>query len=176
MVQDSSRLAHCAATKGVTIHIQYFHASKHGNGEKVAAYFGESMARDGSTVTVHDVRKVDPTTLDAADLYVFSAPGRLGKPIGAMRKFLRSASLRSGSEYALLTTEAAPRPDKKTGRLPSDEEIAEHQRVRPIMDELLQGKGLVKVAEEVVLVTGVKGPLEDGWQDKVDEFAHGLAR
>jgi hypothetical protein len=27
------------------------------------------------------------------------------------------------------------------------------------------------VAEEQVYVTGIKGPLEDGWQDKVEAFA-----
>jgi alpha-beta hydrolase superfamily lysophospholipase len=45
------------------------------------------------------------------------------------------------------------------------------QRVRPIMNELLQGAGLVAVAEDKVLVTGLKGPLERGWQQKVAAFA-----
>ena len=40
------------------------------------------------------------------------------------------------------------------------------------MNEILQAKGLVKVAEEKVFVTGLKGPLEPGWQDKVAAFAH----
>jgi hypothetical protein len=39
------------------------------------------------------------------------------------------------------------------------------------MNELLQKKGLTKVAEAKVLVTGIKGPLEDGWQKKVEAFA-----
>jgi hypothetical protein len=33
------------------------------------------------------------------------------------------------------------------------------------------GKGLVEVAAEKVFVTGLKGPLEEGWQDKVARFA-----
>jgi len=40
-----------------------------------------------------------------------------------------------------------------------------------VMNEILQGKGLVKVAEGKVLVTGMKGPLEEGWQRKVEAFA-----
>jgi len=32
------------------------------------------------------------------------------------------------------------------------------------MDELLSAKGLVKVAEEEIRVTGLKGPLEEGCQ------------
>jgi hypothetical protein len=30
---------------------------------------------------------------------------------------------------------------------------------------------MVNLAEDWVLVTGMKGPLEDGWQDEVDRFA-----
>ena len=34
----------------------------------------------------------------------------------------------------------------------------------------MQSKGLVNVAEDKLLVTGLKGPLEDGWQTKVEAF------
>ena len=54
--------------------------------------------------------------------------------------------------------------------LPTDEEMARWQRVIPIMNELLQEKGLVKAAEGKVLVSGLKGPLEEGWQKKVEAF------
>ena len=54
--------------------------------------------------------------------------------------------------------------------MPTEEELGKCERVLPIMNETLEGKGLVKVAEEKVLVTGLKGPLEDGWQDKVRSF------
>ncbi len=39
------------------------------------------------------------------------------------------------------------------------------------MNEILQQKGLVKVAEGKILVTGLKGPLEEGWQKKAEAFA-----
>ena len=35
----------------------------------------------------------------------------------------------------------------------------------------LQRKGLLEVAEGTVLVTDIKGPLEEGWQHKVKAFA-----
>jgi hypothetical protein len=123
---------------------------------------------------VHHIREVRPTELSAADLYVFSSPGRMGKPIRAMRRFLAKLTLPAGTEYAVLTTEASPKPDKTTGRVPAEEELARWQRVRPIMNEILQGKGLVKVAEDKVFVTGIKGPLEEGWQAKVRAFADAL--
>jgi hypothetical protein len=155
--------------------IEYFHASKFGNGAKVAEEFRALMAAKEVTVNVHHVRDVKPKELPPADLYVFSSPGRMGKPLGRVRRFLKKAALPAGTKYALLTTEGAPRPDKKTGRLPTEEEQAKWQRVRPIMNEILEAKGLVKVVEGKVLVTGMKGPLEEGWQKKVEAFAARLA-
>ena len=151
--------------------IEYVHASKFGNGAMVAAEFSKQMATQGVTVDVHHIREARPGDLPLADLYLFSSPGRIGKPIGGMRRFLKQVTLPAGTKYAVLTTESAPRPDKKTGRMPTDEELAKYQRVRPIMNEILQGKGLVEVAEDKIFVTGIKGPLEDGWQQKVAAFA-----
>jgi menaquinone-dependent protoporphyrinogen IX oxidase len=150
--------------------IEYLHASKYGNGAAVAAEFKRQLAAKGVTVDVHHIRESKPTELARADLYVFSSPGRMGRPIGGMRRFLKKAELPTGTRYAILTTEAAPKPDKKTGRMPTEEELARWQRVRPIMNEILQGKGLVLVAEDKIHVTGLKGPLEDGWQRKVQAF------
>jgi hypothetical protein len=150
--------------------IEYLHASKFGNGAAVAAEFKRQTATDGVVVGVHHIREVRPTELSSADLYVFSSPGRMGKPIGGMRRFLKKVKLPAGTRYAILTTEAAPKLDKKTGRIPTEEELAKWQRVRPIMNEILQGKGLVNVAEDKVHVTGLKGPLEDGWQKEVEAF------
>jgi menaquinone-dependent protoporphyrinogen IX oxidase len=151
--------------------IEYVHASKYGNGAMVAQEFKHQMEGRGVAVTVHHIRDVRPRELPPADLYLFSSPGRMGRPIGGMRRFLRKVDLAPGTRYALLTTEAAPQPDKKTGRMPTEEEQARWQRVRPLMNEALQAKGLAEVDEDRVLVTGLKGPLEDGWQHKVEDFA-----
>jgi menaquinone-dependent protoporphyrinogen IX oxidase len=151
--------------------IEYLHASKYGNGAMVAEEFSKQMAAQGVTVDVHHIAAVKPKQLPPADLYLFSSPGRMGKPIGGMRRFLKKVGLPAGTKYAILTTELAPKPDKKTGRLPTKQEMANWQRVRPVMNEILQGKGLAEVAEDTVLVTGLKGPLEQGWQQKVEAFA-----
>jgi hypothetical protein len=70
----------------------------------------------------------------------------------------------------------APRPDKKTGRIPTEEEICKFQRVRPMMNEALQPKGLVKVAEDKIYVTDLKGPLEEGWRRKVAGYVSLILR
>jgi menaquinone-dependent protoporphyrinogen IX oxidase len=154
-----------------TMRIEFLHASKYGNGVVVAEEFKEQMAAKGVAVNVQHIRDARPKELPPADLYLFSSPGRMGKPKGEMRRFLKKANLPAGTKYAILTTEMAPQPDKKTGRMPTEEEMARWQRVIPIMNELLQGKGLVRVAEGKVYVTGLKGPLEEGWQEKVEAFA-----
>jgi menaquinone-dependent protoporphyrinogen IX oxidase len=155
--------------------IDYVHASRFGNGARVAEEFASQMKARDAAVEVHHLREVKPAELPRADLYVFSSPGRFGKPIRSMRRFLGKVQLPAGTSYAILTTEMSPTPDKATGQMPTEEEIAKWQRVRPIMNEILQGKGLVEVAEEKVYVTGLKGPLEDGWQHKVAAFAATVA-
>ncbi len=150
--------------------IEYIHASKFGNGAMVAEEVKDRMAAEGITVNVHHIRELRPNQLPPADLYMFSSPGRFGKPISSMRRFLMKLDLPAGTRYALLTTELGPKPDEKTETKPSTEEQDKWQRVIPVMNEILQGKGLVEVAEGKVLVTGIKGPLEEGWRDKVAAF------
>lgn len=157
--------------KNAKMKIEYFHASKYGNGVMVADEFKKQMAAEGITVNVHHVRDAKAKDLPKADLYLFSSPGRMGKPKNKMRSFLKKIKLPAGTKYAILTTEAAPQPDKKTGRMPTEEERAKWQRIIPIMNEILKEKDLVKVAEDKVLVTGIKGPLEENWKEKVKEFA-----
>jgi menaquinone-dependent protoporphyrinogen IX oxidase len=155
--------------------IEYYHASKYGNGAMVADEFKKQTVAKGVTVNVYHIRQARPKELAPADLYVFSSPGRMGKPIGGMRRFLKKVTLPAGTKYALLTTELAPKPDKKTGRMPTEEELARWQRITPSMNEILQSKGLITVVAVKVLVTGIKGPLEMDWQKKVESFVARLA-
>lgn len=152
------------------MNIKYFHASKYGNGVMVAEEFKKLMTARGVTVNIHHIREIKPKEMPPADLYLFSSPGRMGKPIGSMRRFLKKARLPEGTKYSILTTEGAPQPDKKTGKLPTEEEEARWHRIISIMNEILQDKGMVKVIEGKILVTGIKGPLEEGWQKKVEAY------
>ena len=151
--------------------IEYFHASKYGNGAMVAQEFQKQLAARGVTVNIHHVKEAKPKEMPPADLYLFSSPGRFGKPIGDMQHFLKDARLPPGTKCAILTTELQPVPDKKTGKMPTEEELGKCQRMIPVMSQMLEKKGLIKVAEGRILVTGIKGPLEEGWQKKVEAFA-----
>ena len=151
--------------------IEYFHASKHGNGAKIAEEFQRQMAAKGVTVDVHHVKNIKPAEIPLADLYVFSSPGRFGKPIGDMHGFLKKANLTAGTKYAVLVTELAPEPDKAIRIPTTEEELGKCQHVIPVINEMLQKKGMVKVAEGKIFVTGIKGPLEADWQEEVETFA-----
>jgi len=153
------------------VNIEYFHASKHGNGAQVAEEFQRQMAAKGVTVNVHHVKNTKPKEIPPADLYVFSSPGRFGKPIGDMRGFLKKVNLPSGTKYAILVTELAPEPEKAIRIPTTEEELGKCQRVIPVMNEMLQKKSLIKVAEGKIFVTGIKGPLEANWQKEVEAFA-----
>jgi hypothetical protein len=155
----------------LAMQIEYVHASRYGNGVLVAEEFKRQMAARGVPVDIHHVRQIRHADLPAANLYVFSSPGRMGKPIRRMRRYLDKLELPARTRYAILTTELAPKPNKRTGELPTEEELARWQRVIPIMRESLDAKGLIEVAEGKVLVTGIKGPLEEGWEEKVEAFA-----
>jgi hypothetical protein len=154
--------------------IEYYHASKFGDGARVASEFRTQLAGRGVTVNVHHIREANPTRLPPADVYLFSSPGRFGRPIGSMRLFLKKVELPAGSKYAILTTELAPRPSK-SGRPPSTDKVANRQRVRPMMNEILGSKGLANIGEDTVYVTAMRGPLEDGWQHKLEAFAARIA-
>jgi len=153
--------------------IEYYHASEYGNGAKVAEEFKRIAEAEGATVRIHHVKEVKPREVPPADLYLFSSPGRFGKPIGGMRKFLKKIDLPPGSRYAILVTEMNPQPDK-AGNMPSEEELGKCQQVIPRMNEELQAKGLKKVVEGKIYVTGLKGPLEDGWRAKVEQFVNAI--
>lgn len=150
--------------------VEIFHASKYGNGEMVVAYLQGALVSKGHEACFHHVKEAKPKALPAADLYVFCSPARIGKPIGKMRRFLKKVKLPEGAKYALIATLGQSRPDKN-GKMPTQEEIDKFQKSLPIMDELLKEKGAVKVTDLKVFVVGLKGPLEEGWEKKVEAFA-----
>lgn len=154
--------------------IEVYHASKYGNGAKVADEIGKLMTAGGNEVSVHHIDELSPRDIPPADLYVFGSPTHFGKAPGNIMRFVKKADLPPGTRYAVFATCSATVPDRRTGQMPSEEEMAKIRRAIPMMDEQLKAKGLVKVAEALLFVRPdtMKGPLVDGWQSKVEEFVH----
>jgi len=152
--------------------IAIYFDTKFGNNQRVAAHLSGTLTGKGHTTEVHQINEVKPKNVAPADLYVFSSPTRLGKPKGSMRRFLKKVRLPANAKYALIATHGEPQPNKKTGQMPSPETIEKYQGTLRIMNELLAGKG-TKVAEMKLYVRGdtMQGPLLEGWEKKVDDFA-----
>ncbi len=151
--------------------IEYFHGSVYGNGAMIAEEFKKQMNEKGITVNIHNIKNVKPKEIPNADLYLFGSPGRFGKPARNMQNFLKKANLVQGSKYAVIVTELNPSPDSSSIRIPTEENAGMCQQVIPLINKTLNERGLVKMAEGKVFVTGIRGPLEDGWQKIVEEFA-----
>ena len=130
--------------------------SKYGNGKKCVEHLQNTMTKHGHEVETHSVRDIKPNSLPQADLYVFSTPTHMGNASGKMKKFLKKLEIKpEGAKYALITTLMDP----KTKSLQT-------------MDELLKSTGMTKVSAGLkIKVGGMKGPLEEGYQQKLDEFA-----
>jgi multimeric flavodoxin WrbA len=131
------------------------------------------METKGHQMNVHHIDESKPKEVPLADLYIFGSPTRVGKPIGSMRRFAKKVSLPSGTKYAVFATHGDSLPNKKTGQMPSEEDLNRVRKTIPVLDEILKEKGLVKIADKVFLVEAstMKGPLKEGWQGKADEFA-----
>jgi multimeric flavodoxin WrbA len=149
--------------------VELYHASKYGNGARVAEEFKRLMTAQGNEVNIHHIGDVNPKDLPPADLYVFGSPTHFGKATGSMVRFLKKLPLPPGTKYAVFATCSAAKPDKRTGIMPSEEELGKWRRAIPMIDEQLKAKGMIRVAEMNFFVhpENLKGPLEEGWQDRV---------
>jgi hypothetical protein len=140
----------------------------------VAEELKKLMTSGRVTVNIHHMRDVRSKEPAPADLYVLNSPGGIGKPISSMQRFLKKTMLLPGPKHAILTTGGALRPNKKTGKMPADEEIAKLQRVRPAMNEMLLTKRLRRAVEGPILARDIKGPHEEGWRKKVEESSKAI--
>jgi len=130
--------------------------SKYGNGRKLAEHLGTIMREKEHEVELFPCNELKSSSIPFADLYFFSSPTHMGGPAGKMKKFLKHLEIgQENAKYALITTTL----DAKGKTLRK-------------MEYLLQTKGLTKISEGLaVLVTGMKGPLEEGYKEKLEAFA-----
>jgi len=152
--------------------IEIFHASKYGNGTKVAEELRILLGAKGHEVKVHHIDDAKPKELPSADMYIFGSPTRFGGPIGEMKRFLKKAELPSGTKYAIFATHSQVLPNKRTGIMPTQDEIYQMRKTIPALDEILKEKGMVKVADKIFEVSAdeMKGHLLDGWKEGVGAF------
>jgi flavorubredoxin len=131
--------------------------SKYGNGKKCVDYLKEAIIKKGHEVEISSIREIKPDSLPSADLYIFSSPTHVGRPPRKMKKFLNNLEIsQEEAKYATMVTHWDPN-------------VKTLQKI----NELLQPKGMTKASNGVqIRVTDMKGPLEEGYEEKLDTFVN----
>lgn len=138
----------------VKVHILY--ESKFGNGKKCANYLGNVISEKGHEVNTLSIRDIKQKSLPQSDMYIFSSPTHVGKPPGKVKRFLKKMEVPGeGIKYALMTTYVDP-----------------ETKTLEKMDEQIKSKGMTKVGKGIkIQVRGMKGPLEEDYEEKLQAFA-----
>lgn len=141
--------------------ISISYITKYGNNKEAMEHLSTLLRAKGHEVLLFDVSETGPEQVPLSDLYVFSSSTHIGGLPGKMNKFMNKFPHKSG-RYALSVTHMVEKsgPEKNSGK------------VLVIMADDLKEVGLTKAVDHLSLtVNGMKGPLEDGWQKKVETFA-----
>jgi flavorubredoxin len=141
------------------MNISIIYESKYGNGKEAMTYLGNCLKKKGYSVQLASIHETDPHLLPESNLYIFSAPNAFGKIVRSMRKFLDKIEIKnSTAHYILVNTCLNPSSSQDKGL--------------EQMEEILQKKNISKLSEGLKLkVMKIKGPLEPGYEKKLDEFA-----
>ncbi len=130
--------------------------SKYGNGKKCVDHLKKIIRAKGHNVNTYSVRETKPDKLPATDFYIFSTPTHIGGPPRKMKKFIKNLEPKqSGAKYSVIVTHMDP-----------------NAKTVEKMEALVKPKGLTRATEGLMIkVGGMKGPLEEGYEHKLELFA-----
>ncbi len=139
--------------------------SKWGNCKVVAESIAAGLAESGYVVSLFDVTSSGALE-SGLEFIVAGSPTRAGKATGTMRKFIKR---KVGKEWVGRTYAAFGTGIPAKGKGP-DLKGADQ------INDLLRNKGLLPLAPPFkALVTGMKGPLEEGEAERARQFGRDLA-
>ena len=141
------------------MNISIIYESKSGNGKQAMMYLENILRKKGFSVQLMSVHEIKPKSLPESDLYIFSAPNRMGKIIRSMRKFLEKIEIKNPiSHYILVNTCLDPSSSIDRGL--------------EQMEGILKEKNISKLSDGLKLkVMTIKGPLESGYEKKLEDLA-----
>ncbi len=141
------------------MNVSIIYESKYGNGKQAMTYLENILSKKGYSVQLMSIHEIKPYSLPESNLFIFNAPNRMGKIIRSMRKFLEKIEIKNTSaHYILINTCLDPSSNIDKGL--------------EQMEEILQKKNISKLSEGLKLkVMAMKGPLESGYEKKLDELA-----
>jgi len=141
------------------MNISIIYESKYGNGKEAMVYLETILKNKGYSVQLMSIHDVNPRSLPASELYIFSAPNAFGKIVRSMRKFLDKIDIKNSNvRYLLVNTCLNP--------------VSSEDKGLEQMDEILNKKNISKLSDGLKLkVMTMKGPLETGYEKKLDELS-----
>jgi flavodoxin len=141
--------------------INILYASWFGNGKKVVEELAEILLAKNQDVKLFSIMEKSTDMIPDADLYIFSSPTRKFSLPANVKDFIGSfIPPKSQTRYALMTTYMDPRTIglKK-------------------METALNLKGMLKAADDFkVKSLGIKGPLENDYNEKLMAFAEEIVK
>jgi len=141
------------------MNISIIYESKYGTGKQAMTYLENILRKKDYSVQLMLVHEVNPHSLPEVDLYIFSAPNAFGKIVRSMRKFLDKIEIKNSSAYYILVNTCLDPSSSQDKGLEQ-------------MEEILRKKNISMLSEGLKLkVMAMKGPLETGYEKKLDEFA-----
>jgi flavodoxin len=141
--------------------INIFYSSWFGNGKKVVEELAKILIEKNQDVKLFSIMEKSADVFPEADLYIFSTPTRKFTLPSNVKDFISSfVPPKTQTRYALMTTYMDPRTIglKK-------------------MEIILDSKGMLKAAGDFkVKVLGIKGPIEEGYGERLAAFADEIVK
>lgn len=137
----------------MTISIIYY--TRFGNNAEVAERLSDELEARGHGVSIHPINEARPSEIPSSDLYIIGSPTQIGSMPIKVSRFLKRMKIKSGSRYAVYNTYA----EANSGAA---------AKITGIMND----QDAVQDSEPLLLaVKDLKGPLEDGWEEKLKLWA-----
>ncbi len=147
----------------MSVRVSIIYQSTHGNNRIIANHVRNAMILLGHDVESHNVHDVTPQEVSESDLLVFCAPTHIQRAPRKIRSFLKKlAKIGVYGDYALIAT-----------RLPESPKLPK-ARALEMMEESFAGSGGKLVGKLELVSEDMRGPLEEGWEDRLDAFFAGV--
>ena len=143
--------------EGMKMKINIIFDSRYGNGRKVIEYLAGNLIGNGHEVIMNLVKESEPKDIEPADIYIFASPTHARRATRRIRKFIKKMEFPARARYVCMTTYSS-----KTFAVPG-------------MCEMLDNKGITQSSKGLeIKVIESKGPLESGWEKKIDKLIEKL--
>jgi len=140
------------------MNICIIYETRFGNNSKIADRLMQILGNLGHNAARHLVSESEPEVIPEADLYIIGSPTQIGTLPLRIDRFLRNLELPDESRFAVFTTGVGSTSD-------TAEKIA----------SILINRGGEETAGPLRLgVKDLRGPLEEGWETKLEKWSSAL--